>query len=79
MREVLVEVLGESYEAQMELITRPVKLLWGSEDTEVPVDIAERAVGVFPRATLTVLPGVGHLVPVEAPEAMSQALRELLE
>jgi pimeloyl-ACP methyl ester carboxylesterase len=67
MRGVLVASLGERYTEDMAAIDCPVQLVWGEQDTEVPLEVAVRAQGIFPRATLTVLPGVGHLVPTEAP------------
>ncbi len=67
MRGVFVAVLGERYTDQMAAITCPVDLVWGADDTEVPVEVAVRARPLFPSATLVTLPGVGHLTPTEAP------------
>jgi pimeloyl-ACP methyl ester carboxylesterase len=67
MRGVFVRLLGERYEDQMAAIQCPVDLLWGEADTDVPLEVAERAQGIFPSARLQTLPGVGHLTPTEAP------------
>ena len=51
----------------------PVDLVWGEDDTEVPVEVAERARPLFGSTaptTLTTLPGVGHLTPTEAPRPL---------
>ena len=74
MRDVLVTVVNESYESQLAEIRRPVYLLWGSEDADVPLDVAERAVALLPQGRLTVLEGVGHHVCREAPEAVRAAV-----
>lgn len=74
MREVLVTVVNESYESQLAEIRRPVYLLWGSDDADVPLDVAERAVALLPQGRLTVLEGVGHHVCREAPEAVRAAV-----
>lgn len=74
MRQVFVRVLAEDYRADLGAIGCPVDLVWGEEDTEVPVEVAARAGSLIPMSTLRVLPGVGHLTPVEAPAALRQAL-----
>ncbi len=74
MRAVFVRLLAEQYTAGMAAIGCPVDLVWGENDTEVPPEVAERALGLFPSAALTVLAGVGHLTPTEAPEALRRAI-----
>lgn len=74
MRGVLVKLMAEHYTEDMAAIGCPVHLVWGEADTDVPVDVAVRAREIFPRSTLTVLPGIGHLVPTEAPRALRAAV-----
>ena len=71
MREVFVKILAEQYADELGSIACPVDLLWGEKDSEVPVEVAMRARGMFPEASVTVIPGVGHLVPTEAPRGSS--------
>lgn len=78
MRDILVKVVNESYEGQLRRITAPVHLLWGAEDAEVPVSVAEASVALLPNATLEILPGVGHMVPLEAPDALRAAVAKAL-
>jgi pimeloyl-ACP methyl ester carboxylesterase len=68
MRDVLVANVNESYEDELASIVAPVTLLWGERDDVTPEDVATRASTVL-RATHTLvsLPGVGHLLPTEAP------------
>ena len=74
MRDVFVRVLHEDYHEAMAGISCPVELVWGTADTETPLEVAQRAVGLFASASLTVLDGVGHLVPTEAPHALARAM-----
>ncbi len=74
MRDVLVLAVNETYEEQLTALKPPVHLVWGAEDTEVPVDVAERSAGLVPGSRLTVLPRVGHQVCLEAPEAVRAAI-----
>lgn len=46
----------------------PTLLVWGSRDTAVPLESAERLQTQFARAELAILPGVGHLPYEEAPD-----------
>jgi pimeloyl-ACP methyl ester carboxylesterase len=83
MRDVLVKVVNESYEPQLRSLSVPVVLLWGADDRDVPVAVAERALRLIREgggvAELEVLPGVGHLVPIEAPEDVRRVVGEALE
>ena len=82
MREVLVTVVNESYEDELRRITVPVAMVWGGEDREAPPEVAERARGILTEAgaavTVEVLPGVGHMVPVSAPERIAAAIDGML-
>jgi pimeloyl-ACP methyl ester carboxylesterase len=74
MRQVLVRALAEEYEDDLAAIECPVDLVWGADDTEVPVEVAERADALLRTSTLRVLPGVGHLLPTEAPVVLRQVV-----
>jgi len=79
MREVLVVTLNDNIESEIARVGVPVWLLWGADDTEVPVAIAEEARQLFSRdAALHVLEGVAHWVPTEAPGELVSAVREAL-
>jgi pimeloyl-ACP methyl ester carboxylesterase len=78
MRDILVKVVNESYEGQLGRIESPVHLLWGAEDREVPVSVAESASALISDVTLEVLPGVGHMVPTQAPDALRRAIDRAL-
>jgi pimeloyl-ACP methyl ester carboxylesterase len=65
---------------QRDLLPRievPTLLLWGELDARSPVEpVAHQFLEAIPRATLVVLPGVGHLSNVEAPEPFNRTVRE---
>ncbi len=83
MRDILVKVVNESYERELSGLGVPVHLLWGAKDTEVPVRIAEEAEKIIAAAgtpvTTEILEGVGHHVPLQAPEALRKAVETMLE
>ncbi|HEX2155104.1 MAG TPA: alpha/beta hydrolase [Acidimicrobiia bacterium] len=82
MRDVLVKAVNESYEEELAALDVPVHLLWGSDDTEVPSWVAEEASRIISSSRspveLEVLEGVGHHVPVRAPEAVRRAVERML-
>ncbi|HEX7098563.1 MAG TPA: alpha/beta hydrolase [Acidimicrobiia bacterium] len=83
MRDILVKVVNETYERELSGLGVPVHLLWGADDTEVPVRVAEEAEKIITAAgdpvTFEVLEGVGHHVPLKAPEALRKAVEAMLE
>lgn len=74
MRDVLVTVVNETYENELPSVVQPTRLVWGADDRDVPVEVAERALALLPNATLDVLPDVGHFVPTVAPDALRAAI-----
>lgn len=61
--------------ASLDRVRTPVSIGWGAEDPWIPVDQARRLADALPgEVPVTTLPGVGHLVPLEAPEALREAV-----
>ncbi|MER7462180.1 alpha/beta hydrolase [Streptomyces sp. NPDC097981] len=56
----------------------PAVVVIGVEDELVSLDEACRTAAALPRGRLVALPGVGHLAPLEAPEATLEILADLL-
>lgn len=78
MREVLVTLLAERYEEQLRVVACPVELVVGEGDTAAPPAVAEAAAALLGDARLVVLPGIGHMVPLEAPDALRAAVGRVL-
>ncbi len=80
MRQVLVNVLAEKYARWLSSLSCPVELVWGSDDTEAPVEVARRMMALVPTGpSLTVCEGAGHMTPFTAPEDLRAAVGRLLE
>ncbi|MGO1768818.1 MAG: alpha/beta fold hydrolase [Microbacterium sp.] len=59
-------------------IDEPVRIVWGSEDTWIPVDRAHRLRAAIPHATVSIIEGAGHLIPLDAPTALTAELTRWL-
>jgi pimeloyl-ACP methyl ester carboxylesterase len=57
----------------------PTLLLCGREDKVTPVEVHEEMAALIPRATLTIVEHCGHLSALEQPDAVTEALRNLLQ
>jgi pimeloyl-ACP methyl ester carboxylesterase len=62
MREVLVRVVNEEYGDALKRLQVPLALVWGEQDTAVPLAVVDRIRAVVPDAQLDVVAGSGHLV-----------------
>jgi pimeloyl-ACP methyl ester carboxylesterase len=65
----------ESYTAELEpllgSISVPTAIVWGVEDTWIPVEQAHRLAAAIPGSTLTVIEGAGHLIGEDRPGAFA--------
>ena len=59
-------------------ITAPTMIVVGEQDRLTPPAVAAELRDGIPNAHLTIVPGAGHLPPLEAPEAVNHALEAWL-
>jgi pimeloyl-ACP methyl ester carboxylesterase len=60
-------------------IAVPVHIVWGEEDSWIPLDYAHRLHDLIPGSTLRVVPGAGHLIHYDQPVALMHELRSWLD
>jgi pimeloyl-ACP methyl ester carboxylesterase len=60
-------------------VTAPTLLVYGDRDVRAPLDVARGLHAAIPHSRLVVLPGVGHVCNVEAPDEFNAAVRGFLE
>lgn len=78
VRQILVRVIAEDYQDVLARVRCPVTLLWGANDTVVPPSVAQAVAERIPGSTLMLCPGVGHLLPSQAPSELRDAVEGLL-
>lgn len=59
-------------------IELPVLVVWGREDTWIPVDRADRLAALIPGARLRIVNGAGHLIQLDQPAALAVTLTQWL-
>jgi pimeloyl-ACP methyl ester carboxylesterase len=70
--------LSTTVAAVAERITQPVLLVAGERDEVAPLAGQFQLLEAFPDARLDVIPGVGHLIHYETPDAAAHAVRAFL-
>jgi 3-oxoadipate enol-lactonase len=74
------EMLGDAdlrhYQAQLRM---PTIVIVGEEDYAAPVAMSEQMQRAMPNATLSVLPKVRHLTPIECPDVIAGKMLALIE
>lgn len=82
MRDVLVKVVNEDYRDELSGLANPIHLLWGGDDREVPVAVAHEAAKLVAEsggiASVEVLEGVGHMLPIQDPDSLRVAVGKML-
>jgi pimeloyl-ACP methyl ester carboxylesterase len=56
----------------------PVLVVWGEEDSWIPVDRGHRLSELIPGAELRIIAGAGHLIQLDQPEALAATLTRWL-
>jgi pimeloyl-ACP methyl ester carboxylesterase len=59
---------------RLSAFTRPVRLVWGDRDRFFKLDFAHRLAETFPSAELTTVADGLTFVPLDAPEAVAEAI-----
>jgi len=71
--------IAEDVSADLECINVPVLVIGGEKDKVDSIELLETVVvPSLPRAQLTVIPGVGHLSPLEAPQEIASRIDTFL-
>jgi len=77
MRETLVKAVNDDLHEKLGLIRSNVFLIWGENDTEVPVSVANEANLLINNSQLTIIPNEGHNIVRSNPNSLSEVLKTL--
>lgn len=82
MLNLLRQYVSGGVEDKIRAVSVPVLLIWGEKNKRVPLALAYETKELLvnsPEVRLEVLPGIGHMLVQEAPEASSQLIRRYLD
>jgi pimeloyl-ACP methyl ester carboxylesterase len=73
------QLLDRGYDYQLEpllpAITQPVLLMWGDQDSIVPLSVMRTFARLLPHAHSILLPNIGHVPQIEAPKRATDEYR----
>jgi pimeloyl-ACP methyl ester carboxylesterase len=72
------ERFTEVLEPRLREIAVPTHIIWGEEDTWIPVDRAHRLQAAIPGSSLTLVPDAGHLIQLDTPAVLAAELHRWL-
>jgi pimeloyl-ACP methyl ester carboxylesterase len=78
LRGVLRQFRFDLLRGRIDSIAAPTLAMWGSEDRLIPPSVGRVVVSELPRGAFVLVPGVGHALPEEAPEAFNRTLLAFL-
>jgi pimeloyl-ACP methyl ester carboxylesterase len=79
MRGVMVRAVNESYNNDLALVRVPVRMVWGQNDTEAPMELGRTAAGLIDGASFRVVDGGGHLLEGRVADAVRDELLAMIE
>ena len=79
MRKTLVSLINSDVSNLLPNIKSPTLLIWGSNDTAVPVSDAKKMEKLIPDAGLCVLEGCGHFAFIEKPYDVEMILNSFIK
>jgi pimeloyl-ACP methyl ester carboxylesterase len=82
MLNLLRQYVSGGVEDKIRAVNVPVLLIWGEKNKRVPVALAYETRDLLvnaPEVRLEILPGIGHMLVQEAPEASSKLIRRYLD
>ncbi len=67
-----------SVSSDLKVLGRPALIIWAEQDQQMPVKYAQRLHRNIAGSQLVIIPGAGHLVLFDAPEAVARALTDFV-
>ncbi|AFY60047.1 alpha/beta fold hydrolase [Synechococcus sp. PCC 6312] len=74
-------IWGQFYQPilkRLQTVTAPTLIIWGRQDTMVPVSHGQKAAKLIPNARLEIFDECGHWSPIEHPQKFNQLVLEFL-
>ncbi len=69
----------DEVEGSLGELDEPVHIIWGEQDAWIPLERAERLRAAIPHANLVTIPDAGHLIQLDAPDELGDALERWMD
>ncbi|MBO0778004.1 MAG: alpha/beta hydrolase [Ktedonobacteraceae bacterium] len=76
---LLIPSYVNSVSSDLRRLDRPVLIIWGEEDQQMPLKYAERLSREIEDSQLVTIPNAGHLVLFDAPNAVAKAIVDFVQ
>ncbi len=76
---LLVPYYTNSVASDLPVVKKPILIIWGEKDQQMPMKYAERLHREIPGSQLVTVPGAGHLILFDAPDAVAQAVIDFVK
>ena len=64
--------------SDLKVMGKPTLIIWGENDAQIPLKMAQRLHHDIPESRLVIIPGAGHLVLFDAPDDVAGATRDFV-
>src|SRR2546425_2361551 len=69
---------SNSVASDLKVMGKPTLIIWGENDAQIPLKIAQRPHHDIPESRLVIIPGAEHLVLFDAPDDVAGAIRDFV-
>ncbi|GHO44313.1 alpha/beta fold hydrolase [Ktedonospora formicarum] len=76
---LLIPSYTNAVSTDLAVFQKPVLIIWGEKDQQMPIKIAERLHREIAHSKLAVIHNAGHLIPFDAPEAVASEIKSFVE
>ena len=75
---MLIPSYINSVSSDLKVLGKPVLIIWGEKDQQVPLHYAQRLHREIPESHLVIIPNAGHMILFDAPAAVASALIDFI-
>lgn len=75
---LLLPSYSNSVASDLKVMRKPTLIIWGENDRQIPLKLAQRLHHDIPESRLVIIPGAGHLILFDAPGQVASALADFL-
>lgn len=79
LRQTFQNVIGEDLSPLFKIISIPTLIIWGSSDRQTPLSFAKKMTKEIPHTKLKIIKGVGHALPKEKPDLITNEISKFVE